>query len=299
MIPLIEPALGLYRLHRREPVSHSISARLSMHRGTRNRRHRLPGGVVRIYDVSSTTTCVVDRLVFRRSSRAYSARCRARSSTSFREYLHERERCWHWEKVAAGPAYESGVPLQSSPAIVDGMNIAALTLDGNRCVIDPNADVNETASIVLGAKRSGGRSAIVILGGGSPKNFALQTEPQIQEVLGIDEKGHDYFLQITDARPIRRLSGATQRVCYLCEIDPDRLPRRCVLPVCNVALRCSRLRTREASRGSCDGSTISARVEKSEARYAKSKVLVMWLAANAVTQVYAIARNGNTTPESR
>ena len=30
----------------------------------------------------------------------------------------------------------------------------------------------------------------MILGGGSPKNFALQTEPQIQEVLGIDEKGH-------------------------------------------------------------------------------------------------------------
>ena len=45
---------------------------------------------------------------------------------------------------------------------------------------------------------------------GSPKNFALQTEPQIQEVLGIDEKGHDYFLQVTDARPdTGGLSGAT------------------------------------------------------------------------------------------
>ncbi len=40
------------------------------------------------------------------------------------------------------------------------MNVAALALDGNKCVIDPNADVNETASIVLGAKRTGGRSAI-------------------------------------------------------------------------------------------------------------------------------------------
>ena len=40
-----------------------------------------------------------------------------------------------------------------------------------------------------------------ILGGGSPKNFLLQTEPQIQEVLGIAEKGHDYFLALTDARP--------------------------------------------------------------------------------------------------
>ena len=49
-----------------------------------------------------------------------------------------------------------------------------------------------------------------ILGGGSPKNFMLQTEPQIQEVLGIAEKGHDYFLQCTDARPdTGGLSGAT------------------------------------------------------------------------------------------
>jgi deoxyhypusine synthase len=51
---------------------------------------------------------------------------------------------------------------------------------------------------------------VLIVGGGSPKNFMLQTEPQIQEVLGIDERGHDYFLQMTDARPdTGGLSGAT------------------------------------------------------------------------------------------
>jgi deoxyhypusine synthase len=106
------------------------------------------------------------------------------------------------------------------------MNIAALALEGNKCVIDPNADVNETASIVLAAKRGGGKSAIMICGGGSPKNFALQTEPQIQEVLGIDEKGHDYFLQITDARPdTGGLSGATPAEAVSWgKIDPDRLP---------------------------------------------------------------------------
>jgi len=113
-----------------------------------------------------------------------------------------------------------------------GMNVAALALDGNRCVIDPNLDVNETASIVLDAKRGrgkkggGGRSAVLICGGGSPKNFMLQTEPQIQEVLGIDEKGHDYFLQITDARPdTGGLSGATPAEAVSWgKIDPDRLP---------------------------------------------------------------------------
>ena len=65
-----------------------------------------------------------------------------------------------------------------------------------------------------------------IVGGGSPKNFALQTEPQIQEVLGIDEKGHDFFLQMTDARPdTGGLSGATPAEAVSWgKIDPDRLP---------------------------------------------------------------------------
>ena len=43
-------------------------------------------------------------------------------------------------------------------------------------------------------KRKPASPRVFILGGGSPKNFLLQTEPQIQEVLGIDERGHDYFL---------------------------------------------------------------------------------------------------------
>ena len=54
---------------------------------------------------------------------------------------------------------------------------------------------------VLAAKRSGGKSGVMLMGGGSPKNFMLQTEPQIQEVLRIKEFGQDYFLQVTDARP--------------------------------------------------------------------------------------------------
>jgi len=54
----------------------------------------------------------------------------------------------------------------------------------------------------------------------------LQTEPQIQEVLGISEKGHDYYLQITDARPdTGGLSGATpSEAVSWGKIDPDQLP---------------------------------------------------------------------------
>ena len=70
------------------------------------------------------------------------------------------------------------------------------------------------------------KSAVFILGGGSPKNFILQTEPQIQEVMGVAEKGHDYFLQVTDARPdTGGLSGATPNEAVSWgKIDPERLP---------------------------------------------------------------------------
>ena len=54
----------------------------------------------------------------------------------------------------------------------------------------------------------------------------LQTEPQIQEVLGIQEKGHDYFLQFTDARPdTGGLSGATpSEAVSWGKVDPNQLP---------------------------------------------------------------------------
>jgi deoxyhypusine synthase len=86
--------------------------------------------------------------------------------------------------------------------------------------------VNETAAIVYAAKKSGGKSAVFILGGGSPKNFVLQTEPQIQEVMGVAENGHDYFLQVTDARPdTGGLSGATpSEAVSWGKIDPSKLP---------------------------------------------------------------------------
>jgi deoxyhypusine synthase len=124
-------------------------------------------------------------------------------------------------------AYRCGVPIfTSSPGDSSiGMNLAALQLEGSALHIDPLRDVNQSAAIVYDAKKRG-RSAVLILGGGSPKNFILQTEPQIQEVLGLPESGHDYFLQITDARPdTGGLSGATpQEAMTWGKVDPEQLP---------------------------------------------------------------------------
>ncbi len=125
-------------------------------------------------------------------------------------------------------AYRAGVPCYtSSPGdSTIGMNVAGVELRGNRLRINPSIDVNETTAFVLAAKRAGGKSAVVLWGGGSPKNFMLQTEPQIQEVLRIKEYGQDYFLQVTDARPdTGGLSGATpSEAVSWGKVDPDRLP---------------------------------------------------------------------------
>lgn len=125
-------------------------------------------------------------------------------------------------------AYRCGVPIHtSSPGdSTIGMNIAGLELKGLKLRINPSIDVNETTSYVLAAKRSGGKSAVLLIGGGSPKNFMLQTEPQIQEILMIREYGQDYFFQITDARPdTGGLSGATPHEAVSWgKVDPDRLP---------------------------------------------------------------------------
>ena len=125
-------------------------------------------------------------------------------------------------------AYRAGVPIYtSSPGdSTIGMNVAGLELEGNKLRLNPSIDVNETTAFVLHAKRSGGKSAAFLVGGGSPKNFALQTEPQIQEVLRIKEVGHDYFFQMTDARPdTGGLSGATpSEAVSWGKVDPTRLP---------------------------------------------------------------------------
>ena len=96
----------------------------------------------------------------------------------------------------------------------------------SQLAFDVNRDVNQSAAIVYDAKKRRGTSSVFILGGGSPKNFILQTEPQIQEVMGIEERGHDYFLQCTDARPdTGGLSGATPAEAVSWgKIDPGNLP---------------------------------------------------------------------------
>jgi deoxyhypusine synthase len=128
-------------------------------------------------------------------------------------------------------AHELDLPVYS-PSPGDstiGLNFSAIyTAQPDRGPhVDPAIDVAEMSAIVLDAKRAAqGLSGVLILGGGAPKNFLLQTEPQLQEILGVAEKGHDFFIQITDARPdTGGLSGATPAEAVSWgKIDPEKLP---------------------------------------------------------------------------
>jgi deoxyhypusine synthase len=190
-------------------------------------------GVVRIYDVLFDYEVLLSTdAFFREVVRQPEFRCEmgtAEFHHRIGKYVAAREdELGLVDASLLAACYRNAVPVYtSSPGDSSiGMNVAELELAGARCLINPSIDVNETAALVLDRKRAGGKSAVVIFGGGSPKNFMLQTEPQIQEVLGIEEEGHDYFLQCTDARPdTGGLSGATPgEAVSWGKVDPDRLP---------------------------------------------------------------------------
>lgn len=133
-------------------------------------------------------------------------------------------------------AYRCGIPVfTSSPGdSTIGMNIAGVELLAEaaglerhfRLKINPSIDVNDSTAIILNAKKyENGKTGVILIGGGSPKNFVLQTEPQIQEVLMIPEAGQDYDINITDARPdTGGLSGAPpSEAASWGKIDPAKL----------------------------------------------------------------------------
>ncbi len=112
------------------------------------------------------------------------------------------------EQSILATAVKYDVPVYSpSPGDSSiGMNIAYLRAKGKKIMTDVEKDVLETASIIYSSKKSGA----VILGGGAPKNFFMQTQPMLSQILKIKARGHDYFIQITGDTPhYGGLSGAT------------------------------------------------------------------------------------------
>lgn len=194
-------------------------------------------GIIRIYDIFLDYRALLDTDAFVRETlrRELSGKTGTCSSADVhallgREIIKFAPKVK--EKSILAVAYEAGVPVHtSSPADSSiGMNIASLALEGDTLSMDTHQDVNEVTGYVYDIKKRSGKSAVLLLGGGSPKNFVLQTEPHIQEVLGLPEEGHDYFVQFTDARPdTGGLSGATPAEAVSWgKIDPAALSKTIV-----------------------------------------------------------------------
>src|SRR5687767_10588889 len=121
--------------------------------------------VVRIYDIFFDYSVLLDTDAFFRQIIAAEEFQRPMSTAEFHylcgRYVAAREaELGIGRKSLLAAAYEHAVPIYtSSPGDSSiGMNVAAKALQGNRLMFDVNADVNETAAIVLDAKRSGGKS---------------------------------------------------------------------------------------------------------------------------------------------
>jgi deoxyhypusine synthase len=158
-------------------------------------------GVVRIYDVVFEYDVLLKTDAFFRQLMTTEEFQHEMGTAEFHyhagRYVDKREKALGQPGSSVlAAAYRNAVPIYtSSPGDSSiGMNIAEMELRGYKLKINPSIDVIETTAIVFGAKQHGGRSAVMIMGGGSPKNFVLQTEPQIQEIMGLEEAGHDYYL---------------------------------------------------------------------------------------------------------
>src|SRR5688500_1639743 len=117
--------------------------------------------VVRIYDIFFDYSVLLNTDAFFRKIIEAKEFQKPMSTAEFHylcgRYVHERERALGLkDKSLLGVAYEYAVPIYtSSPGDSSiGMNVAAKALQGFKLAFDPSLDVNETAAIVLAAKRN-------------------------------------------------------------------------------------------------------------------------------------------------
>lgn len=191
-----------------------LALNLPVHQGTYNVDDELllKQGIVRIYDIfiPDETLLETDRFV-REAAGEYSSRTSKPISTAeLHHAIGKRllETAPRAEESILATAAEYDVPVYTpSPGDSSiGMNIARLKLNGGGLSVDPDIDVLETAAIVFDSPKNG----VIVLGGGSPKNFYFQTQPMLDQILAIGRGGHDYVIQMSvDVPQYGGLSGAT------------------------------------------------------------------------------------------
>jgi deoxyhypusine synthase len=96
-------------------------------------------------------------------------------------------------------AYRSGVPIfvgapQDGSIFLNVVKLRALYGDQFGFRLDVAGDVYDMAAFQWLAQNEG-QTAVWILGGGVPKNYTLQGEPTLSQILGLDARGFDLDVQ--------------------------------------------------------------------------------------------------------
>ena len=173
--------------------------------------HLYKHGIARIYDVfvADDDTLFETDQVIRRAIK--NQKLPKKFSTADLHYAFGKEvleTAPNPEKSILAAAAKHNVPIYcSSPGDSSiGMNLTIPFIFGKEVDVSTTLDVLETAAIVKHSKKNGA----IEVGGGSPKNFFMQTQPTLWQILYQEKGGHDYFIQLTiDSPQWGGLSGAT------------------------------------------------------------------------------------------
>jgi deoxyhypusine synthase len=169
-------------------------------------------GIARIYDVfieDEDTLMATDKIILDTVERIDCSKPLSTAEFHYalgREIARKAQRP-EWSMLVT--AAEHDVPIYtSSPGDSSiAMNLCVPRMFGKPVNLDPLKDVIETAAIVRNANKNG----VIVVGGGSPKNFYFQTQPTLHQIFMDDTPvGHDFVIQLgTDAPHWGGLSGAT------------------------------------------------------------------------------------------
>lgn len=166
--------------------------------------------IVRIYDIflPEETLLKTDEFI-QKIMKDFSSKKNVSTSTIHNfigQQLLKNAKKPEYSVLAAATKYDIPIYTPSPGDSSIGMNMALMKMINKGVVVDTDLDVLESTALIFKSKKTGA----IELGGGAPKNFYMQTQPMLNQIMNFDKEGHDYFIQITaDAPHWGGLSGAT------------------------------------------------------------------------------------------
>ena len=175
-----------------------------------NDEELLQKNIVRIYDIflPEETLLKTDDFIQKAIKEFFPEKpiSTARLHNFLGKVLLEKAKMPNYSILATAAKYDLPIFTPSPADSSIGMNLSLLKFMNKGVITDPDLDVLESTAIIFDSKKTGA----VELGGGAPKNFYMQTQPMMNQIMNIGKRGHDYFIQITaDAPHWGGLSGAT------------------------------------------------------------------------------------------